>query len=84
MARSGEQSPGRYDRAQRRSSVDGEHIAGLLGRDKHRTRDERTYLFRSVLFGALTVTAVMYGLAVYYGLSTAQRTYAGKVRDHVV
>eukprot|EP00601_Ochromonadales_sp_CCMP2298_P002590 CAMPEP_0173176626 /NCGR_PEP_ID=MMETSP1141-20130122/4568_1 /TAXON_ID=483371 /ORGANISM="non described non described, Strain CCMP2298" /LENGTH=459 /DNA_ID=CAMNT_0014098993 /DNA_START=316 /DNA_END=1691 /DNA_ORIENTATION=- len=37
-----------------------------------------TYLFRSVLFSALTVTALMYGLAVYYGLSTAQYTYAGK------
>ncbi|KAJ1394850.1 hypothetical protein B484DRAFT_407753, partial [Ochromonadaceae sp. CCMP2298] len=64
--------------AQRRNSVDGEQSAGLPRRDKHRTRDERTYLFRSVLFAALSVTAVMYGLAVYYGLSNAQHTYAGK------
>ncbi|KAJ1422643.1 hypothetical protein B484DRAFT_398980, partial [Ochromonadaceae sp. CCMP2298] len=42
------------------------------------SRIHMTYLFRSVLFSALTVTAVMYGLAVYYGLSNAQHTYAGK------
>jgi hypothetical protein len=31
-----------------------------------------------LLFGTLTVTGVVYGLAVYYGLSNAQYTYAGK------
>jgi hypothetical protein len=31
-----------------------------------------------LLFGALSVTGVLYGLTVYYGLSSAQTEYAGK------
>jgi hypothetical protein len=33
---------------------------------------------RALLCGALTVTAVLYGLAVYFITSTAQQNYAGK------
>ncbi|KAJ1418073.1 hypothetical protein B484DRAFT_400605 [Ochromonadaceae sp. CCMP2298] len=46
--------------------------------DDHRKRDERTYLLRSLLFGALTVTGVIYGVAVYWGISSAERANAGK------
>jgi hypothetical protein len=46
--------------------------------DDHRKRDERTYLLRSLLFGALTVTGVLYGVAVYWGISSAERRNAGK------
>ncbi|KAJ1403486.1 hypothetical protein B484DRAFT_405077, partial [Ochromonadaceae sp. CCMP2298] len=46
--------------------------------DDHRKRDERTYLLRSLLFGALSVTGVLYGLAVYFGISSTERAYAGK------
>ncbi|KAJ1398008.1 hypothetical protein B484DRAFT_256725, partial [Ochromonadaceae sp. CCMP2298] len=52
--------------------------SGYSKLDEHRTRDERTHLLRSLLLGALTVTAVLYGLGVYFGLSNAQRSYAGK------
>jgi hypothetical protein len=46
--------------------------------DADRTKEERIYLMRGVLFGTLTVTALLYGLAVYYGLSSAQHGAAEK------
>ncbi|KAJ1397371.1 hypothetical protein B484DRAFT_260189, partial [Ochromonadaceae sp. CCMP2298] len=39
---------------------------------------------RALLFGALTVTAVLYGLVVYYITSTAQQKYAGKEFKYLV
>jgi hypothetical protein len=39
--------------------------------------NEHLYLLRSLLFGALTMTGLLYGLAVYYGLSSAQTAAAG-------
>jgi hypothetical protein len=50
------------------SQMDGQH-------DMH---NERILLLRSVLVGVLSVTGLLYGLGVYYGLSSAQRDYAGK------
>jgi hypothetical protein len=44
----------------------------------HRKRDKRTYLLQSLLFGALTVTGVLYVVAVYWGISSAERKNAGK------
>jgi hypothetical protein len=52
--------------------------AGYSKLDDHRKQDERTYLLRSLLFGALTVTGVLYSLAVYFGITAAERAYAGK------
>jgi hypothetical protein len=52
--------------------------AGYSKLDDHRKRDERTYLLRSLLFGALTVTGVLYVVAVHYGISSAERANAGK------
>ncbi|KAJ1393855.1 hypothetical protein B484DRAFT_408062, partial [Ochromonadaceae sp. CCMP2298] len=67
-------------------------VAGLLTApqpdysklDDHRTRDERIYFLRSLLFGALTVTAVVYGVAVYYRFNTVQQNSAGKEFKYVV
>ncbi|KAJ1434355.1 hypothetical protein B484DRAFT_446682 [Ochromonadaceae sp. CCMP2298] len=39
---------------------------------------ERINLLRTVLLSALTVTAALYGVAVYYGLSDAEQAMAGK------
>jgi hypothetical protein len=45
---------------------------------QHDTHQEHVYLLRSLLVGALSVTGLLYGLGVYYGLSSAQTDYAGK------
>ncbi|KAJ1384438.1 hypothetical protein B484DRAFT_17667, partial [Ochromonadaceae sp. CCMP2298] len=55
-----------------------EHAAGYSKLDEHRSHDEHTYLLRTVLFGFLTVTAVVYGVGVYIGLSSTQNQYASK------
>jgi len=55
-----------------------QHSAGYSELDEHRSHDEHTYLLRSLLFGALIFTGVLYGLGVYFGLSFLQRAYAVK------
>jgi hypothetical protein len=46
--------------------------------EQHDMHHEYILLLRSLLVGALSVTGLVYGLGVYYGLSSAQRDYAGK------
>jgi hypothetical protein len=45
---------------------------------QHDTHHEYILMLRSLLVGTLSVTGLLYGLGVYYGLSSAQRDYAGK------
>jgi hypothetical protein len=57
----------------------GEGQSGYTKMDGQNTvHGERIYLLRSSLFCALSLTAVMYGLVVYYIVSNAQLDYAGK------
>ncbi|KAJ1438830.1 hypothetical protein B484DRAFT_392089 [Ochromonadaceae sp. CCMP2298] len=48
------------------------------GYSKMDGQEHPTYLLRTLLLCALTVTAALYGLAVYYGLSNAEHNMAGK------
>jgi hypothetical protein len=45
---------------------------------QHDINQEHVYLLRILLVGALSVPGVLYGLAVYYGLSSSQHAAAGK------
>jgi hypothetical protein len=65
-----------------RNFCGGDRVEQSVGYSKmdghHDIHQERIYQLRSLLFGALSMTAALYGLGVYFGLSSAQQASAGK------